>query len=107
MSNNFASAFDELQACFADETGQTQTCTVNGVGYPCVATEISKDNMLIHGGNGETGGYSVLIKSSLFATAPIKVQSIVYQGETLSVLSFKLTNSATYEIVAGDFAMNA
>lgn len=107
MANEFASAFTELQAVFEAETGQTQQVTINGTPYDCIVTEISKDDMLIHGGSGEDGGFSVMVPVSAFGVAPAKVQTITYGTTTLSVLSFKQTNGATYEIVAGDFTRNA
>lgn len=106
MANQFASAFAELQACAAAEIGAAQTVTINGADYAAVVSEITKDDMLIHGGSGEKGGFKAEILASLFASPPVKQQSFVYLTTTLSVLSFEKINEATYLIVAGDFTLN-
>lgn len=106
MANQFAAAFDELKDCFAAETGESHSVTIAGTAYPCVPTEITKDEMLVHGGTGENGGFSFEVKASLFGVPPAKVQTVVYKTTTLSVLSFKKVNEATYLFVAGDFTRN-
>jgi hypothetical protein len=106
MPNEFDSCFTELHDCFEAVTSQTQQVTINGTPYDVIVTEISKDDMLIHGGSGENGGFSVIVRASAFGVAPAKIQTIVYGTTTLSVLSFKQANNATYEIVAGDFTRN-
>lgn len=106
MINEFDSAFTELQDCFEAETGQTQQVTINGTPYDCVVSELTKDEMFVHGGTGENGGFSVMVRASVFGVAPVKVQTIVYKTTTLNVLSFQKTNEATYTIVAGDFTRN-
>lgn len=103
MSNAFRSAFTELQGVFVAEMGASQQVTINGTPYNCIVSELSSDEMLVHGGTGEDGGFSVMVPVSAFGVAPAKLQTIVYGTTTLSVISFKKVNDATYEIIAGDF----
>jgi hypothetical protein len=104
--NEWADCFAELQQTCEEEIGANEVVTINGVGYACIASELTSDEMLVHGGTGENGGFSVMVPVSAFVSDPTKTQTIVYQGVTLSVLSFTETNKATYTIIAGDFTRN-
>lgn len=93
-------------------TGFAYTATIGAVvNKVCVATELSYDEIIIHGGEGEKGGYELQMLET-DVPAPVKYQAVTLKRDGtdfvtgLKVLNFKRNNGVLYVFV-GDPAATA
>lgn len=102
MSNQFVIARDELLDCNDEVCGSPQTAKIAGKTVRCIIEEITSEEILIAGGEAESGGFklSCIPKESL-DPKPEKGDSVEARDQDLELLSIVERNAATYEVTAG------
>lgn len=102
MSNQFVTARDELLDCNDEILGTPQTAKIAGKVVRCIIEEITSEEILIAGGEAESGGFrlSCIPKESL-SPKPEKGDAVEARDQDLELLSIVERNDCTYEILAG------
>lgn len=103
MANEFANAFDELYAVFAETRGDTPQANFAGTLVDAIWSELTADDTYVHGGTGESGGFNVMVRKSDFVTPPASKSALTVDGRALRIVSVVSTNQATYTVTAIDF----
>lgn len=102
MSNQFASARDELLDCNDEVLGAPQTAKIAGRTVRCIIEEITSEEIEISGGVAESGGFrlSCIPKESL-PVKPEKGDSVEARDQDLELLSIVEINDCSYTVAAG------
>ena len=96
---SFASdAADAAAEAFAE---MAESVTVNAVAKNAIVSDLSSDEVVIHGGESNKGGMRVACQKADFASAPEDLQVVVARGRTMSILSVENT-LALYILICGE-----
>lgn len=98
--SDFTEAFDELIAVQVATVG-AKTAVIAGETVSVFLEEAQYDEIVVAGGEGEAGGFSIMVKESALTARPAHLSSIVVAGRTLSLLLLESANGV-YTITAGD-----
>ena len=99
--NSMAEAFAEAAAAKREECGEDVVILNGNHIADALVDEITTDEVVMAGGNGDEGGCRVQILISAVAQQPAKDQTITVNGREWDVLSVIERNRATYEIICG------
>lgn len=106
MQNEMAEAFSELAAANREVLGEPDIVLLRGRHVPdAIAEEITTDEVVMAGGNGDTGGGRVMIPMIAVADQPQRRDDIMVNGRTWDVLSVIERNRATYELTYGEIVV--
>jgi hypothetical protein len=98
--SEFTDAFSELLEV-QEESDQAYTATIAGTSCPVVLDEAQFDEIIAAGGEGEAGGFKLMVKASALPSRPAHLSAVVVSGRTLNLLLLESANGI-YTITAGD-----
>ena len=108
----FTASFDDLYSCQTESLGAAILATVEGyaVDKPAILSSITTNDILLQGGDGQTGGFSLQMKVGDFTGGEPEKQTRVScngdaEGLVLEVLDCDRANGI-FTITLGDFATN-
>jgi hypothetical protein len=70
--------------------------------YDGIVEDMLFDEIVVAGGNGESGGFKAVIPISDFAEQPKQLDEIEARGKVLQILSINVRNGIACELSAGD-----
>lgn len=103
--SDWSDAFQELREEFDRTTGRKNTVKINGKPFPAITEEVSFEEVVASDGNGEAGGFRALVAVADHPRKPAQGVEIEADGLKVSILSVEKVNGDTWNIVAGDPAI--
>jgi hypothetical protein len=102
--SEFDDAFVELLDCNDEVLGTPQIVLIEGRKHRAIIEEITVDEIIVAGGNAESGGFRAKTRKADFADRPEQGDEIkrITDDRALSILSIIERNGVEYEILAGD-----
>jgi hypothetical protein len=104
MSAELDECLFELMACNDETCGTPQFVLIEGKKKRAIIEDMTTEEMLVAGGNAESGGFRAKCRKADFASQP-EQGDVIKKGTTgreLSILSVIERNGVEYQITAGD-----
>jgi hypothetical protein len=104
MSSELDDCLVELFDANDEACGTPQFVFVDGKKKRAIIEEITTEEIIVAGGNAESGGFRAKCRKAEFAEQPTQGTDIKKQNQdrALSILSVIERNGVEYEITAGD-----
>lgn len=102
--SELSDALGELQEAYDATLGSPQTVQIDGSSYPARYDDVTFDELVMAGANGEAGGFRVSVAADRFADPPERGTSIEGRGMELQVLTVIDRNGTEYDLTCGDIA---